>query len=35
MVKLDKILDFLCDFAPIELAENYDNVGQKQSADCN
>ena len=27
MVKLNKILDFLCDFAPVELAESYDNVG--------
>ena len=27
MVKLDKILDFLCGFAPVELAESYDNVG--------
>ncbi len=27
MVKLDKILDFLCGFAPMELAESYDNVG--------
>ena len=27
MVKLDKILDFLCGFAPVEFAESYDNVG--------
>ena len=27
MVKSDKILNFLCDFAPVELAESYDNVG--------
>ncbi len=27
MVKLNKILDFLCDFAPLEYAEDYDNVG--------
>ena len=27
MVKLNKILDFLCGFAPIEFAESYDNVG--------
>ncbi len=27
MVKLDKIMDFLCGFAPIEYAESYDNVG--------
>ena len=27
MVKLDKILDFLCDFAPMEFSESYDNVG--------
>lgn len=27
MVKLDAILDFLYDFAPVEFAENYDNVG--------
>lgn len=27
MVKLNKILDFLCGFAPVEFAESYDNVG--------
>ena len=27
MVKLNDILDFLCDFAPMEYAESYDNVG--------
>lgn len=27
MVKLNKILDFLTDLAPLEYAENYDNVG--------
>lgn len=27
MVKLDEILKFLCDFAPLEYAESYDNVG--------
>lgn len=27
MVKIEKILNFLCDFAPVEFAESYDNVG--------